>query len=60
MGINEMGMRLTTLSTVIIRSSVKMLDTNEQAQTQMRLLHKKGALLEWEETWWEEEDIELK
>lgn len=33
-----------------------MLDTKETAQIQMHLLYKKGALLEWEETWWEDKN----
>lgn len=31
-----------------------MLNIEETAQTQMHLLYKMGALLEWEETWWED------
>lgn len=37
-----------------------MLDTKETGQIQMHLLYKKGALLEWEETWWEDKDTEQK
>lgn len=33
-----------------------MLDTKETAQIQMHLLHKKGTLLEWKETWWEDKN----
>lgn len=37
-----------------------MLDTKETAQIQMHLLYKKGALLEWEETWWEDKNKDTK
>ena len=33
-----------------------MLDTKETTQIQMHLLYKKGAVLEWEETWWEDKN----